>query len=171
MRTTSADAPPTGSLYRFDASGAREEFATDLTIPNSIGWSPDNKTKYFTHSTAKHILAYDYDASTGASTNPRVFHQLSTSGDPDGFRVDVDGNVWSAIYGESRVIKISPAGELVGEVHLPTRNITCVAFAGTELIITTAADDEGEGLSKQYGGAVFRVDVGTKGLDLFHFKM
>lgn len=161
----------TGSLYRFEANSPHEEFCKGLTIPNSVGWSPDNRTMYFTHSTAQQILAYDYDPSTGAATNRRVFFQMTTHGDPDGFRVDVDGNLWSAVYGESRVLKINPAGELVGEVLLPTKNATCVAFAGTELLITTAGDDEGEGLSKQYGGAVFRVDVGIKGLEVFKVKL
>ena len=144
---------------------------SDLTIPNSVGWSPDESIMYFTHSTAKQVLAFDYDKSTGAVSNQRVFYQHQGTGDPDGFRVDVDGNMWHAVYGESRVLKISPQGELVGEVLLPTRNITCVQFVGTELVITTAENDGGEGRSRELGGAVFRVDVGTTGLDLFKYKM
>lgn len=165
------DCEPEGSLYRFDST-TKEEILKDLTIPNSVGWSPDNKTLYFTHSTASEVLALDYSPATGDVSNQRVFYKHQGSGDPDGFRVDVEGNVWHAVYGESRVLKISPEGQLVGQINLPTRNITCVQFAGTELIITTASDeDSGDEVSQSLGGAVFRVDVGVEGLDLFDFKL
>lgn len=128
---------------------------------------------YFTHSTPQTVFAYDFDPAAGALSNRRVWYQHDGTGDPDGFRVDVDGNVWHAVYGESRVLKLSPEGKLIGEVRLPTRNITCPQFVGTELFITSAADDEGEGgeTSKKFGGGVFRVDVGVKGLDQFAFKL
>lgn len=160
-----------GSLYRFNGKSAPEEILQNLTIPNGVGWSPDRKTMYFTHSTPQQVLAFDYCTDTGAVTNQRVFYQHDGSGDPDGFRVDVEGNIWHAVYGESRVLKISPDGKLIGQITLPTRNITCVQFAGTELIITTASDDSGDETSRALGGAVFRVDVGVQGLELFDFKL
>lgn len=126
---------------------------------------------YFTHSTSQEVFAFDYDVSSGKVSNKRLFYSHDGTGDPDGFRVDVDGNIWHAVYGESRVLKISPEGKLIGQVLLPTRNITCVQFVGTELVITSASDEEGEGASKEYGGCVFRVDVGVRGLKLFKFKL
>lgn len=158
-------------MYRFD-SNTKEEILKDLTIPNSVGWSPDGKTLYFTHTTDSEVLALDYSPATGDVANKRVFYKHQGSGGPDGFRVDVEGNLWHAVYGESRVLKISPEGQLVGQINLPTRNITCVQFAGTELVITTASDeDSGDQVSQSLGGAVFRVDVGVEGLDLFDFKL
>ncbi|KAI5465460.1 hypothetical protein BGZ63DRAFT_411053 [Mariannaea sp. PMI_226] len=159
-----------GSLFRMDPKSC-EEVISGLTIPNTPGFSADGRTLFFTHSSARQVFAMDYDADTGAVSNRRVFYQHDGPGEPDGFRVDVDGNLWHAVYGEGRVIKISPAGEVVGEVQVPTRNVTCCQFVGTELVITTAADEEGEGESKEFGGAVFRVDVGTRGLDLHEFRL
>lgn len=159
---------------RFDGRSAGQEFLGKLTIPNSVGWSPDNKTMYFTHTTANHIYAFDYDASTGAVSNKRVFYSHDGPGGLDGFRVDADGNIWHAVYGEGRVIKISrDTAKVVGQVLLPTRNITCVQFAGTELVITTADDDDNadDATSRATGGGVFRVDVGTRGLEPFAFKL
>lgn len=138
----------------------------NLTIPNGIGWSSDQKTQYFTHSTEKRIIAFDYAPQTGAITNERVFWQHDGSGDPDGFKMDQDGYIWQAIYGESRVLRISPAGEVVGEVRYPAKNITCPVFVGTELWVTTADDGE-----TKFGGGVFRVDVGIGGLKEFKFKL
>lgn len=144
-----------------------------MTIPNSVGWSPDLATFYMTNSTAGEIHAYDYDDASGALSNGRLFYKHAGTGDPDGFRVDVQGNLWSAVYGESRVLKIDATGKLVGEVRIPTRNATCTQFVGTELFVTTANDDGGEGgeESKRLGGAVFRVDVGVEGMELFKYKL
>lgn len=78
--------------------------------------------------------------------------------------------MWHAVYGEGRVLKLSPEGKLIGQVNLPTKNITCVEFVGNELFITTANDDNGEGTSKELGGALFRVNVDTTGLKPFNFN-
>ncbi|KAH8909650.1 regucalcin [Coniochaeta sp. PMI_546] len=137
-----------GSLYLFTATKPATLQKPSLIIPNSIGWSPDHKTMYFTHSTPKQVIAWDYDADSGAISNERVFYQHPGPGSPDGFRVDTEGNLWHAVYGEGSVLKLSPRGELVGRIDLPTKNATCVEFVGTTLYITTANDDEGEGGSK-----------------------
>lgn len=126
---------------------------------------------YFTHSSARQVFAFDYDRATGELSNERLFYQHVGVGEPDGFRVDVEGNVWHAVYGEGKVLKISKEGRLVGQVNLPTRNITCCEFVGTELLITCADDEEGEGESKRFGGAVWRVDVGVEGLGHYEFKL
>ncbi|KAL2135523.1 hypothetical protein VTI74DRAFT_8129 [Chaetomium olivicolor] len=164
---------PEGSLYRFTATTSppsRER--SGLTIPNSVGFSPDSRTMYFTHSSAREVFAWDYDPSSGALSNERVFYRHDGPGEPDGFRVDTAGNLWHAVYGESRVLKISPEGKVVGEVKIPTRNVTCCELVGNgELVITTAGDGEGEGESKRLGGAVFKVKVGAEGTPRFAYKM
>lgn len=88
--------------------------------------------------------------------------------EPDGFAIDVEGvyRIWSAIYGGGKVLRISPAGRVVGQIDLPTRNPTCPCFVGTELFITSARDDRDDECfprSVRYGGCVFRVDVGVRG--------
>ncbi|RKU48021.1 hypothetical protein DL546_007188 [Coniochaeta pulveracea] len=161
-----------GALFRFDLGKRVGDLKTNLTIPNSIGWSPDGRTMYFTHTTTQQVLAWDYDPKTGEHSNERVFYQHHGPGSPDGFRVDVDGNIWHAFYGGACVLKISPEGKLMGKINLPTKNVTCPEFVGTELWITTAADDQGEEEeSRKYGGGLFKVDVGTRGLPHTDFKL
>ncbi|KAK4200489.1 hypothetical protein QBC40DRAFT_326800 [Triangularia verruculosa] len=172
------DFRPEGSLFQFSQSQPPKVALTSLTIPNSVGWSPDHKTMYFTHSNAREVIAWDYDPSPASGdtltlSNKRVFYQHVGKGEPDGFRVDVEGNIWHAVYGESRVLKLSPEGKLIGEIRLPTRNITCVEFVGEELFITTAGDDDaadGEE-SKELGGGLFRVHVGVTGVGHDLFKL
>ncbi|KAI8626925.1 hypothetical protein F5Y19DRAFT_195018 [Xylariaceae sp. FL1651] len=162
-----------GHVYLFGGNTIAQSMRNPVTIPNAVGWSPDNRTMYFTHSTERTVFAWDYSAEDGSLSNERVFYLHDGPGEPDGFRVDTDGNLWHAVYGESRVIKISPAGELIGQINLPTHNITCTQFVGTELFITTAAMEKGEGSDEavELGGALFKVDVGARGLDPFPFKL
>ncbi|OTB20269.1 hypothetical protein K445DRAFT_312701 [Daldinia sp. EC12] len=167
------DLQPEGSVFLFEGTRTARSMRHPVTIPNSVGWSPDGRTLYFTHSTERTIHAYDYDPDSGEVSRERAFYVHDGPGEPDGFRADVDGNLWQAVYGESRVLKISPEGKLVGEIKLPTKNITCTQFVGTELFITTAGMQEGEGTPEEVelSGALFRVDVGVKGLDPFSFKL
>ena len=95
-----------------------------VTIPNSVSWSPDGKTMYFAHTAENTIYAYDYSSDDGAISNERVFYKHPDGegyGSPDGHRVDVEGNLWSTFYGGGNVLKISPAGEVIGEIKLPTK--------------------------------------------------
>ncbi|ERT01522.1 hypothetical protein HMPREF1624_02773 [Sporothrix schenckii ATCC 58251] len=166
---------PEGGLFRIEA-GAKSGtlIRPDLTIPNAVGFSPDNRTLYFTHTPDQAVYAFDYDPDSGDVSNERVVYKHNGTGSPDGFRVDVEGNIWHAFYGSGQVLKISPKdGSVIGEIRLPTNNITCTQFVGTELYITTAADEDAEGgeTSKKYGGGLFRVDVGVEGLPLFKFKL
>ena len=136
---------------------------------------------YFTDSLRYTIWKYDFDAATGNISNKRAFatidhfeHQFKA--EPDGLAVDVEGHIWSALWGASRVVRFSPAGDLVGEVHLPALRVSCPAFGGKdmdELFITTAAleEDDLEGRTKYVeNGSVFRIKVGIKGLPKYRFK-
>lgn len=165
---------PEGGIYLFDERkkpSVTSKVVPDLKIPNTISWSPDKKIVYYTHSSSRVVYAYDYSLTDGSLSGHRVFYKHDGPGEPDGHRIDVDGNMWHAVYGESRVLKISPEGKVIGQINLPTKNITCCQFVGTELFITTARDDDGEAQSKELGGALFRVDVGTTGLEAFKFKL
>jgi len=161
-----------GTLFRLNSDLTRHAIRPNLTIPNGVGWSRDQKTLYFTHSTEKRIIAFDYSTETGDITNERVFWQHDGEGDPDGFKMDEDGYIWQAIYGESRVLRISPEGKVVGEITYPTRAITCPVFVGTELWVTSAGEeDEKKHESKKYGGGLFKIDVGVRGVKEFKFKL
>ncbi|KAJ5892673.1 hypothetical protein N7504_009364 [Penicillium tannophilum] len=164
---------PEGILFRLDPDLSLHRMLAPVTIPNGIGWNNANDTMYLTDSPTGKIFAFDFDAATGAITNRRVHYDLGEPLEPDGFAMDVEGCIWSAVYGGGKVIRISPAGQLIGQIDLPTRNPTCPAFVGTELFITSAkdtVDDERLPQSVRYGGRVFRVDVGVRGKPKNEFR-
>ncbi|KFY32489.1 hypothetical protein V493_00149 [Pseudogymnoascus sp. VKM F-4281 (FW-2241)] len=166
---------PEGHLFSFDSSLNRATHRSELVIPNSIGWSLSNTTLYLVHSTEATIYAYDFDAATGSISYPRVFWKLDTGSEPDGFAIDVEGYIWQAVYGDGKVLRISPEGKTVGEIILPTRNVTCCAFVGEDLWITTASESaENAKLypeSARNGGALYKINVGIAGVKKHKFSL
>ena len=162
-----------GVLFRLDPDLSLHRMIENVTIPNGIAWSADNKTMFFIDSPTKNIFALDFDAATGNISNQRVFFHLEDEeGVPDGFAMDVLGNLWTAICGGWKVLKVSPDGKAVGEISLPTRMISCPSFAGEDLFITTAEEEEPDRYpdSTHYGGSLFKVNVGVSGMPLHKFR-
>ena len=63
-------------LYRFDPDGMVHEMETGITISNGIGWSPDDRTLYYTDSPLRVIYAYDFDPPSGEVSNRRDFVRI-----------------------------------------------------------------------------------------------
>lgn len=123
------------------------------------------------------IFAYDFDAATGNISNERVYYESpQTEGAgpavPDGHAMDEEGHIWAAIYGGSKVVRISPEGTVVAEILLPTRNITDVAFAGEDVFISCALDKEEDKYpeSAKNSGHIFKCHVGVKEFPLYKFR-
>ncbi|KAL3473460.1 hypothetical protein BJX99DRAFT_198961 [Aspergillus californicus] len=162
-----------GVLFRLDGDLKLHRMVEQLTIPNGIGWNNANDTMYLTDSPTGKIFAFDFDEETGDISNRRVHFDIGEPKEPDGFAIDVEGCIWTAVYGGGKIIRISPEGKVIGEILFPTRNITCPTFVGTELFITTAKDETNDDQlpnSIRYGGHLYRVDVGVKGQPKHKFQ-
>ncbi|KAA8894888.1 regucalcin like protein [Sphaerosporella brunnea] len=169
-----------GTVFRLDPDLSLHRMIENVSIPNGIGWSPDDKTMYFTDSPSRGIYAYDYAADAGTISNRRVFFQLGEDDGSgataaavlDGCAVDADGNVWAAVHEGSSVLKISPQGEVLAKVQLPAWKITCPVFAqGGVMFVTTAgaAKEDGPPEGSKAHGAVFKVHTGTRGMPVNKF--
>jgi gluconolactonase len=124
------------NVYRVDpSSGAMTAVATAVTGPNGLAFSPDEKILYVVESrAAPHRLIVGWDVIDGVRlANRRVVIDAGPGGTPDGFRVDIDGNLWCG-WGmgtpELDGVKIfSSAGKPIGHIHLPERCAN-VCFGG-----------------------------------------
>jgi sugar lactone lactonase YvrE len=160
---------PTSSLYRLDPDGSVHTMETGVTVSNGIGWSPDNKTMYFTDSPEHVIYAYDFDPESGAIENRRPFaHTPDEEGVPDGLTVDREGFVWSARWGGWKVTRYDPDGRVEREIRLPVQKPTSCTFGGAELdklYITSArtALSEAEKERQPLAGDLFRVKTDVSG--------
>ncbi|OKL56632.1 hypothetical protein UA08_08210 [Talaromyces atroroseus] len=163
---------PVGILFRFDTDGSLHRVLENVTIPNGLSFSLDDKTMYWTDSPTGNIYAFDYDAATGKISNQRVFWH-SEIGGPDGHAMDAEGNLWVALWGGWKVVRVSPEGKVTAEIEVPTRCPTAVVFVGEDVYITSEQDPEADKYpeSARWHGGVFKCHVGIRGRKLFDAKI
>ena len=166
---------PEGSLYCFDGRGLREVVAGGIRIPNSLAWSPDDRTLYFADSLEQTIRAYPFDPA-GARLGPdRDFARVEPPAIPDGATIDAEGGLWSAEYDGWRLTRYAPDGRVDRHVPLPVQRPTSCAFGGPGLdvlFVTTATQKLApEDLARQpLAGALLALDVGARGLPEPRFR-
>ncbi|PPK94609.1 gluconolactonase [Kineococcus xinjiangensis] len=129
-------------VFRLDpATGHVDPVVIDVEMPNGLAFSPDESLLYVADSSVEpptgvvdparpggHAL-HVYDVYAGRHCkNGRTFAEVSP-GLPDGFRVDVDGNVWTSSADSVQVF--SPAGERIGRIPVP-EVVSNVCFGGDD---------------------------------------
>ncbi|MDI3337639.1 SMP-30/gluconolactonase/LRE family protein [Defluviimonas aestuarii] len=155
--------PGLGAIYRYYRGEVRRLVA-DVTISNSIAFSPDRVWAYYTDTRVGRIMRQKLDPREGWPVGePDLFIDLSgTTFGADGSVVDSAGCLWNAQWGAGRVARYAPDGTLLSVVEVPTPQVSCPAFGGADLktlYITTAAT----GIDTAPAGATFRVRVDTPG--------
>ncbi|MCG6884412.1 MAG: SMP-30/gluconolactonase/LRE family protein [Silicimonas sp.] len=124
------------AVYRIDpGSGEVTMVADGILGPNGLAFSPDESVLYIVESRGeptRKILAYDMGADGATLSNRRVFIDAGP-GTPDGFRVDVEGNLWCG-WGMGSddldgVMVFAPDATPIGRIALPERCAN-VCFGG-----------------------------------------
>lgn len=116
------------NVYRLDPdTGHLTVVADDILGPNGLAFSPDERQLYIVESRGvptRKILAYDVCSDGVTLRGKRVLIDAG-EGTPDGFRVDVQGNLWcgwgmgsDALDG---VMVFAPDGTPIGRIALPER--------------------------------------------------
>ena len=113
-------------VYRL-MNGGLQVLVKDLTRPNGLAFSPDEKFFYVAVSDpAKKIwMRYDVKAD-GTLANGQVFFDVTSNtedGLPDGMKVDQKGNVYGT--GPGGVWIFSPAGKHLGTIKPPEVTANC----------------------------------------------
>jgi sugar lactone lactonase YvrE len=159
----------TGSLYRIDRNLACTRVLRDITVPNAICWSPDDRTMYFADTHDGRLRAYAFDAGSGTLGSMRVLEARGLPGRPDGATVDAEGCLWNARYDGSAVARITPDGRVDRIVAVPASRVTSCALGGPglkTLYITTARQklSPAELAAQPEAGGLFAVDVDVGGI-------
>jgi len=145
--------PPFGLLGNYEGNKRQQELpqavyrvdgdTLDVTLinddipgPNGLAFSPDEKTLYIVASRGephRSILAFDVSEDGHEIANKRIFIDAGPEGTPDGFRVDIDGNLWCGWgMGSAEldgVLVFAPDGNKIGRIQLPERCAN-VCFGG-----------------------------------------
>ena len=159
-----------GSLYRITHELQVSRVLGDLCVPNSLCWSPDNRTMYFADSADGGLRAYEYDVERASLGEVRVVLPAEAlPGRPDGCTVDAQGCLWNARYGAGSVARIAPDGSVITVVDLPISRPTSCALGGADLrtlYITTAAQglSDDECRSQPFAGHLFAAEVEVPGI-------
>ncbi len=116
------------NVYRLDpGTGQATVVADDILGPNGLAFSPDESKLYIVESRGqpnRKILEYDMSADGATISGKRVLIDAG-DGTPDGFRVDVKGNLWCG-WGMGTaeldgVMIFAPDGTPIGRIALPER--------------------------------------------------
>jgi len=84
------------NVYRLDKTGRATVVAGDINRPNGLAFSPDESKLYIVEAGVmpRVIRVYDVVDNGSKLANGRAFITAEPGGTPDGFRCDVDGNLW-----------------------------------------------------------------------------
>ncbi|MEQ1879893.1 MAG: SMP-30/gluconolactonase/LRE family protein [Burkholderiales bacterium] len=165
---------PEGSLYRFDGRVC-EPVQTGICIPNSLCWSPDGRTMYFSDSLGRTVFAYEFDIKTGMPGPRQTLFSVPAPAIPDGCTVDEEGCLWCAEYDGWRIRRYSAKGECLCTIDLPVQRPTSCMFGGPGLdvlfVTTTMQKLSAHELARQpLAGALLVLDVGMKGVAEARFE-
>jgi gluconolactonase len=110
---------PFQGVYRIKPGNNELELITDsFERPNGLAFSPDNKTLYIADTVRQHLRAFNVDENwrfTGGQLWAELWDE-NVSGRPDGLKVDVAGNLFSA--GPGGVWVFNSKADLLGRIYL-----------------------------------------------------
>ena len=113
-------------------SGRATVVAGDLDGPNGLAFSPDERKMYIVESRATPRAIHAYDVVDDRLANGRPLIIAEEGGTPDGFRCDIDGNLWCGwgMTPELDGVRVfAPDGAPIGHISLPERCAN-VCFGG-----------------------------------------
>lgn len=160
-----------GALYSLTPDGSCTQVLDGVSVANGIAFSADGGTLYYIDSPTRVVMAYGYDPETGRVGAGRPCVEIAEGeAVPDGMTIDVDGNLWIALWlGWKAVCHDPRTGRRLAEIPLPVARVSSCAFGGPDyrtLFITTAWERAGaeERAAQPMAGDLFAAEVGARGL-------
>lgn len=162
-----------GSLYSCGDDLVCTAHEGDIGIANTVCWSPNHDTLYFSDTLTGVIFAYDFDLARGRISGKRPYASFER-GVPDGSAVDAEGGLWNARWDGHCVVRFAPGGKVDAVIELPVAKPTSCCFGGAALdtlYITTACYGMSASELRQApaSGHLFVCKPGVKGLPITAF--
>ena len=131
-------------VYRVDPNGSLILLTDQLSRPNGVALSPDEKTLYVANSDPEHAIwmAYGLD-SNGAIASGTVFHDVTGmvgvgKGLPDGMKVRRDGVLFAT--GPGGVWVFNAAGKNLGRINTGQATANCALTPDGKMLYLCADD-------------------------------
>jgi gluconolactonase len=146
-------------VYKLSATGELTLLTKEMSRPNGIALSPDEKTLYVANSDPEKAVWMAFPLGAGGKLGAgKVLHDatadvratLASKGLPDGMKVDKDGNIFAtAVNG---VYVFAPDGKLLGRIVTDDKTANC-GWGDDGTVLYLATNDK-----------LTRVKTATKGL-------
>ncbi len=153
---------PNGTVYWINKSGKTQVFSRDITGPNGIILSLDERTLFVSHNTAKEtskITRWALEANGG----PGSMQEVATVPNcvADGMAIDSEGALWLTCYSFGTAYRITPAdGKITAKITTEQKALTNAKFgrgADNRSLYLTSSDMD------RVTGYVYRATVGVAG--------
>ncbi len=130
-------------VYRLSKDGHLTLLTKEMTFPNGIAFSPDEKTLYVSQSDPERAIWMAFPVKPdGTLGRGRVFYDVTSLVDklpglPDGMKVDRNGNLFAS--GPGGIHVIAPDGTHLGRISTGERTANC-AWGGDGSVLYITAD-------------------------------
>jgi gluconolactonase len=128
-------------VFLLDSDGSVTLLTKELKYPNGVELSHDEKTLYVAQSDPENpiVMAYPIKKDGTTGKGKLLFdakpHAHLGGGNPDGLKVDQNGNLW--VTGMGGVMVVSPKGKLLGQIATGELTANCAwGDDGSVLYIT-----------------------------------
>ncbi len=159
-----------GAIYHV-ARGVVTRLFGDMSIPNSICFTPDGATAYYVDTRVNQMMTVAVDPKTGLPTGPsRIFiDRAGQDGGIDGSVCDADGHIWNACWGKGAVDRYDASGIHLERYEVPADQSTCPAFFGASadgLLVTSACEgmEDADIRANPMFGLTFDLGIKVKGV-------
>jgi gluconolactonase len=128
-------------VYRLSPEGKLTLLTKEMTRPNGLAFSPDEKILYVAQSDPEAAIWKTFPVKEdGTLGDGKLFFDATKwvgdrPGLPDGLKVDRDGNIWAT--GPGGVLVFNPQGKLIGRLNTKEKTANCAwGDDGSTLYIT-----------------------------------
>lgn len=163
---------PNGGVYSIDSKLRVRNHLEKVGIPNTTLWDPFYERFYLSDSFKQKMYRVPKKNLSTKDIESEIFYDLSnTDFTPDGGALDIEGNIWVAIWGGAKLICIDPNGDLIREILLPALQPTSCCFGGIDrkhLFVTSAREGLSDSEINDYplSGSIFIFEVDVPGIEI-----
>lgn len=145
-----------GRVFRWTAAGSVSLLAAGLLYPNGIALSADERWLYVAETGSNQVSRFALGGD-GSMGRQEVLVQFEDGIGPDGIAFGADGHLFVTHRGTGTVVVLDPDGRIRARLPAGGALPTNLAFWEDSLYVT---EDE--------SAAVHRLDIGIRGLPLYH---
>jgi sugar lactone lactonase YvrE len=120
-----------GQIGLLGPTGGVRVVATDVAVPNGLGFLPDGSTLVVSETNGSRLLEFP-TASDGSLGTPSVFADLGAHRHPDGLCVDAEGGVWVGCYDTGEFLRVIAGGTVTHRVDIDRGWAIAPALGGVD---------------------------------------